>query len=526
MSTEFLLFLTTVAAISPLLTFAKLWQIKEWRIDRLSEHLRAEGYLRQIFGIIRPAILGLLGLVGLLGLLPRDLWTSSALGALALASAAQIVLRRQPAPVWTQKAITLVGANLALTETLAYALLMTENEPVTAFLPLAQPFLLFATWMLCRPVDHFLKQRILSEAKALRARHPELTVVGITGSVGKTTTKELLAHILGDRHPLATPAYVNTEMGVAQWLIRSLQNAKCKIPSIKYDVLIVEMGAYRKGEISLLCDIVKPTIGIMTFIGTQHIALFGSQKALCEAKSELLLALPKEGCAFLNADSNLCAGLRQAAKCPVTTIGTGGHADLKAFDIEETPQGIRFRVGETLITVPLHGTHNVANVLLAFAAARHLGMQHAAIAAKLRTFIPPERTFQVRSERGVVILDDTHNASPESFKAAIAWARTQPMEQKFLLTSGLIELGEQQDRIHMELGALAAPVFDDMIVLNARAARLLEQGFGKPVLTHTKEIPALEPGSLLVCIGRMPSSTIHRLLPVANEPKNKQQKNE
>jgi len=527
MNTALLIIVTLFASLSPLLTFANLWQVKEWRIDRLKEHLRNEGYFRQIFGTIRPCILGLLGIFGLLGILTPEQWISASLAALSAVAVLQFLLHKQPKPVWTRKAQVLIGSSLLLTLLIAYALLALSLSngrptPYALLLPIIiilQAPLLFISWTLFKPVDHFLKKRIMDRAKALRAQHPSLTVIGITGSVGKTTTKELLAHILQDQNPLVTPEHVNSEMGVSQWLIQKLerwQESDALRPT-PY-ALIIEMGAYRRGEIATLCDIAKPNLGIVTFIGNQHIALFGSQEELCEAKGELIAALPEDGHAFLNGDSSMCAQLRAKAACPVTTVGTGGPGDLEAFEIEETPRGIRFRVGETMFDLPLHGTHNVTNVLLAIAVAEHLGIERQDIAQKLRTFSPPKQTFEVRQQSGVTVLDDTHNASPASFRAAIDWARTQPAQKKILLSSGLIELGQAQDTTHTELGALASGVFDAAVFLDKKSAKYFEKGLKKNVEILSKNTQKVDAGSLLVCEGRMSPSTIQKLLPYAPMP--------
>ena len=134
------------------------------------------------------------------------------------------------------------------------------------------------------------------------------------------------------------------------------------------------------------------------------------------------------------------------------------------------------------------------------------------IAQRLRSYQPPSHTFAVHTERSVTYLDDTHNSSAASFKAAIAWARTQPFEQKILLASGLIELGEEQDRTHSELGSQARGIFDRVIFLNKKSGGQFATGFGS-VEILSKDAAQIPPDSLLVCIGRMPLSTIQRLIP-------------
>ena len=502
-----------VASLSPLLTFAALWQVKEWRVSRLMEHLRRENWFTQLFGRLRPALIVLTLLLMFIPAVPRSLALMGGLTLLAMLTAVQAGLRKQRRPVWTQKARILVGAALAMTLTTALLAVLPASpvpEELLPLLPMLQPLFLAIAWALFWPVDRALKNRVMNEARRIRMQNPDLQVIAITGSVGKTTTKELLAHVLSVLRPLATPAHVNTEIGVAQWITMELPRymAERKEPGI----LIVEMGAYQKGEIALMSSYVRQTIGVVTHVGTQHIALFGSQQALFEAKSEIITALPPGGHAFLNGDNEYCRKMKELAPCPATIVGTGGSADLEAFDIEETSGGIRMTVDGQAVTVPLHGTHNVTNVLLAVAVARHLGLDMETIARRLTSFQPPSRTFQVRDARGVKILDDTYNGSAASMKAAVAWARTQPYEQKTLLFAGLIEMGEEQERTETDLGELAASVFNRVIVIDPLSARNVAKGFGKPV-----ESPAsaarVTPGSLFVCVGRMPASAIDRLLP-------------
>ena len=510
-----------VGSIAPLLTFASLWQRKEWRIDRLREHCSKEGWARQLLGIVRPAAFAAALLAAGSPHISLEESAFVLLLFFPLLTVVQCVLRRQPKPVWTAKAMLMVLLTLSITlcTTGLAILLYIELYPqpqellllVLSLIVVGQPLCMAVVWALLWPVDYVLKKRIMRKAQNLRERHPNLTVIGVTGSVGKTTTKDLLQHVLKDRSPLVTPAHVNADIGVARWMIQKLQPKK-----LHTDTLVVEMGAYRPGEIQTLCSFVQPNYGVLTYVGQQHIALFGSQQALQKAKGELLDALPQDGKAFLNADSTLCAELADSTPCLVTTVGTGGNADLEAQDIQEHAGGIRFSTGSTLYDVPIHGTHNVTNVLLAIAVAESLGMPSAEIAGKLSTYTPQKQTFQVRTEGNVQILDDTHNASPASLRAAIQWANDQPTEHKILLTSGLIELGKEQDQIHTELGELASTVFERVVFTQETSRRAFAKGYGKHVELlgkFTAGVP--KDNALLVCIGRMNQRTIQKMIPHA-----------
>lgn len=506
-----------LAALSPLLTFSRLFQVKEWRWDRLREHLRREGWFRQLFGIVRPAVVG----IGILAFIilrvagakyPWDvsaLWIAWTL--LAWFTLFRFVVGKQARPVWTAKAILISVAAFILMIAVGGALCIFEENIIAlvlmTILPLSAFIFVLLSWSVFLPLDRILKSLIIKRARAVRSKCKNIAVIGITGSVGKTTTKELLAHILSDRKLLVTPAHVNTEMGVANIVIQKL--------SSEHQIFIVEMGAYRRHEIELLCSIVRPHIGIITFVGKQHLGLFGSQEDLVQAKGELFESLPAEGHAFLNADTEFSEDLMKRAKCPVRTVGTGGHATFEAFEIEEQPNGISFTLRDTPFLVPLHGTHQVSNVLLAAACAEVLGVPISESAKRLQTFKAPVQTFERKDgESGQIILDDTHNASPESFRAAIEWARTHGAKKKVLITSGLLELGKEEQGIHEELGLLSRNVFDEVIFLSKKCVRYFEQGFGRQIRVFPKKKfkMKVEKEMLIVCEGRMPVGVVERLL--------------
>ncbi len=155
----------------------------------------------------------------------------------------------------------------------------------------------------------------------------------------------------------------------------------------------------------------------------------------------------------------------------------------------------------------------MTNALLAIAVAEKLGMSLEAISQRLKKFHPPERTFRVRTERGVKILDDTYNASPDSFRAAIAWTQNQPQKEKILVFSGIIELGKEENEIHRSLGESAKGLFSKVYVTNKKYVRPLSQGLDEKVEYISDNPVQISTGGLLVCIGRMELSTIEKLLP-------------
>ncbi len=510
--------LTLVACLSPMLTLVTLWQRKEWRWDRLLDHLKAEGFFTQIFGFLRPALLGLwivlLVIVSLSGFDIRLFPMGCALlllAPLATVSLLQLALRRQKMPTWTLKAKILLGITILLTLTTTVQLaLHTTGVIGLAFLPTLQSLFLIVAWVLFLPIDRLLKKKRTAQAAALRDQFSNLLVIGVTGSVGKTTTKELLAHILAPLSPLVTPEHVNTEMGVAMWLLQTLPLLK----RIDSRMAIVEMGAYKMGEIDAICRMTKPTMGIITRIGEEHLALFGSRQNIAQAKTELFASLPATGHAFFPATDTFADYLRTRAQATVHTIGSAKPADAIVEQATSDASGIHFVMDGTSYSIPIQGIHNVPNAALAISCARTLGQSPDDIAKRLQSFVLQQHTFNLRHEHDIDILDATYNASPQSFDAAIEWAAAQPHAQKYLITSGIIELGKEEAGLHEAIAKRASSVFAQAFITSKRFLPYFQTGgFDNRAMLLKNMKTKLPKNSLLVCISRMSDATIAKLLP-------------
>ena len=510
--------LVFLAVISPLLTFSALFQQKEWRMDRLVEHLRREGFFSQLFGSIRPAVLCLFLLWACwIGIytngntdtnVPSFQDLSVELGlllALAILAGAQFEMRRQRVPKWTHKAILLliIAAVLSMTSVIGAMI----HPVLLPFVLLLQPLYVCAAWILLWPLDSLLKKRVMNRDRRVRSRINNATVIGIAGSVGKTTTKELLKCVLQDLHPLVTPEHVNTEMGVAGWMIREISKLETQNSN---PVLIVEMGAYRVGEIKLMSSFVKPTIGVMTALGSDHLALFGSEEKIIKANGELIAALPQNAHAFLYGDNDGCKILAARATCPVTLTNS---ADLIASNVVETPEGISFSILNSQFSIPLHGLHNVDNILLAIGVARKLGKPDSRIAELLLSFRPLSNTFNVRQETNITILDDTYNSSRLSITAALDWAKNRTERPRVLLMSGLLETGSHESAFLEELGSLAKDSIERVIFTTDTNTQSFAKGFQSPIEVLNVNTARVPSGSLILALGRMSPSAIKKLLP-------------
>jgi UDP-N-acetylmuramoyl-tripeptide--D-alanyl-D-alanine ligase len=298
-------------------------------------------------------------------------------------------------------------------------------------------------------------------------RKLDLRVIGITGSVGKSTTKEMIAEVLSTRyHTLKSPGNLNNEIGLPLTMLQL---------SSGYQHAVLEMGFYVPGEIDFLCDIAQPQVGVITNIGTVHAERAGSQEAIARGKTELVQALPPapEGVAILNFDDPWVRKMEEKTKARVFFYGLSSEAHLWADQVEGLGlDGIRFRMhyqGETLtVKIPLIGRHSVHTALRASAVGLAEGMNWQEIIEGLSQGHMQLRLAAVRSENGALLLDDSYNASPESMLAALNLL-DELDGRKVAVLGDMLELGPYERGGHEMVGLRAAQVADVLLTLGERA---------------------------------------------------------
>lgn len=317
---------------------------------------------------------------------------------------------------------------------------------------------------LCLRVDNTISA-LQQIARFWRRKFPNLRVVGITGSVGKSTTKEMVSEVLGVRYPtLKSPGNLNNEIGLPLTLLKLGKG---------YDRAVLEMGFYVIGEIAFLCDIAQPQIGVVSNIGTVHAERAGSQENIFLGKSELVQALPAgDGVAVLNFDDPWVRKMEEKTKAKVFFYGLSPEADLWADQIEGLGlDGIRFRLHyqkETLHTrIPMIGRHSVHTALRAAAVGLSDGMAWQEILEGLSQGHTQLRLVAVRSESGALILDDTYNAAPESMMAALNLL-DELDGRKIAVLGDMLELGPYERQGHEMVGMRAAQVAKTLITLGTR----------------------------------------------------------
>jgi UDP-N-acetylmuramoyl-tripeptide--D-alanyl-D-alanine ligase len=298
-----------------------------------------------------------------------------------------------------------------------------------------------------------------------------IPVIGITGSVGKTTTKELIAAVLATKgNVLKTAANYNNEIGVPKTLLEL---------SPEHDYAVIEMAMRAKGEIALLTDLVRPTVGVITNVGTAHIGRLGSEEAIAQAKCELLAQMPSNSVAILNYDnSRLIATAKTVWQGETLTYG------LESGDIQGQLVDNQIYVDGIQLPLPLPGRHNASNFLAALAVAKVLQIDWSLLSAGLKIDLPGGRSQRYNLPNDLVILDESYNAAPEAMTAALNLLAETPGLRHIAVVGAMKELGERSPQFHKEVGITAKQLnLDALLILvdGADAAEIANGAEGMAV---------------------------------------------
>jgi UDP-N-acetylmuramoyl-tripeptide--D-alanyl-D-alanine ligase len=306
-----------------------------------------------------------------------------------------------------------------------------------------------------------------------RQRHA-IPLVAVTGSNGKTTTKELIAAVLGTRWTvLRSAASFNNQWGLPLTLLRL---------GPEHEVAVVEIGTNQPGEIAALSALAAPTVGVVTIVVAQHTEFLGSIEGVREEKAALVRALPASGTAVLNADDARVLGMARDTRARVLTFGTTPAAAVHlASEVTDDRDGLRFSLaheGErTAVHLALAGRHNVANALAAAATGVAFGLGLAEIARGFEAATPVKGRCVWRAAGGVEILDDTYNANPVSLRAALETVAARPRSGRLVVVLGdMLELGDIADEAHREAGRqVAALGVDEFLGVGPRARLAVQE---------------------------------------------------
>lgn len=306
---------------------------------------------------------------------------------------------------------------------------------------------------------------------AVRGRY-DIPVIAVTGSSGKTTTKDLIASVLSEKYKtLKTQGNFNSEFGVPQTLINLNRS---------HEAAVIEMGMDHAGEIHCSINLVKPHYAVITNIGTAHIELLGSQKNIFSAKMEITETLNEGDYLIVNGDDPLLA-LIEDKPYRVIRVGIDGeNLDLKASQVSSDGDGVRFCVDGTRYYFPLPGRHNVYNALMSIWLGKNLGLSQAEIQRGLDHFIPSSNRMKIYEKNGITIIDDSYNANPSSMAAALSVLKDigESKKRRIAVLGDMLELGDFSRNSHQEIGEKAAEIADLTIAVGEESKAYLLSGNG------------------------------------------------
>lgn len=352
-----------------------------------------------------------------------------------------------------------------------------------------------AALLVDHPVDADVPQLVVTDTgKALLQlagwyrRRFRLPVVGLTGSVGKTTTKEFIALVLGAKYnTLKTQGNLNNEIGVPQMLFR-LEDS--------HTAAVIEMGMNHFGEISRLTRAVAPTVGLITNIGVSHIENLGSRAGILQAKLEILEGMAPDAPLIVNVDNDMLRTVKLGDRPLLTFAIDDQSADFTATDIAEQGSTTTFTVHHSTftqsVTIPTVGIHNVYNALAAMAVGYVTGVDPVAAAAALANYVPAGMRQNLVQVGGVQVIEDCYNASPDSMRAALQTLGKLPVHRRYAVLGAMLELGDYAKEAHTQVGKMAAENgIDGVLAYGADAAYIVEAakqaGLENARLFDTKE---------------------------------------
>lgn len=354
-----------------------------------------------------------------------------------------------------------------------YLMLMIE-----AIITYFSYFIVWIAKIINTPVEKFVYKYYEIKAKNKLKSMNNLKVVGITGSYGKTSSKNILNDILNIKFiSRPTPRNLNTEYG----LMITINNHLDKFD----DIFIAEMGAYKRGEIKTLCDMVHPKYGILTRIGLAHLETFGSPENIIKTKFELIESLPDDGIAVLNRDDPKQVSYQIKSKCKKVWIGIEQEdVDVRAIDIECNSRGSKFNVifkgddNKYPFETKLLGNHNIYNILAGIALGREFGISIKELEQGVRKVKSIEHRLELKNLGYMYMIDDAYNSNPVGASAALDVLKMMP-GMKVVVTPGMTELGEKEKELNHIFGTQIASVADYVILVGEKKTKPIFEGLNE-----------------------------------------------
>ncbi len=344
---------------------------------------------------------------------------------------------------------------------------------LAVIVPLVSWLLICPMALITAPIEARISKGYENEARAILKERDDLLKIAITGSYGKTSTKNVLRSLLSEKYyTLMTPASYNTPMGITRTIRENLKRI--------HEVFICEMGADHVDDISYLMDFVKPRYGILTSIGPQHLNTFGNLENIIKEKMQVIEKLPRDGVGIINYDNEYIRSY--TIKNPIKIIKVGidqEDVDYRAIDLKYDSSGLSFKVflhGELEeFKTSLLGKHNIINILLAIAMAAELGVDVKMMKTAIASLRPIEHRLELKAINGYRFIDNAFNSNPISSKLSLDVLKLMP-GKRVIVTPGLIDLGKDEERYNEEFGAYMKDRVDVAILIGKNRAKAIIKG--------------------------------------------------
>jgi UDP-N-acetylmuramoyl-tripeptide--D-alanyl-D-alanine ligase len=395
---------------------------------------------------------------------------------------------------FTKRAVRLFIMELLLAAALPVVIWITTQDmrdvaASFAFIIFFSSLIVLLANTLIKPVEIAINRWYIRDAKKKMQHYPNLMIIAVTGSFGKTSVKHFLQSILSEQYNvLITPGSFNTTLGVVRTIREQLQPV--------HEVFIVEMGAKKIGDVAEICDIVHPQYGVITAVGAQHLETFGTVENVKKAKMEVITALPASGTGFVNADHLAAGDVPAEVKAKVLSFAVQADADYRAQQITYTNKGMAFEVhnrqGKQLsLETALLGEHNVSNLLACCAVALELGLEKYKIEKAVKGIRAVAHRLEVKTlPNGITVVDDAFNSNPVGSKMALEALHRMAGNRKIVITPGMIELGEKEYALNYAFGQAIARNCDVAVLVGVHRTKPIREGI------QSAGFPA---GNLVVC---------------------------
>ncbi|KPJ56921.1 hypothetical protein AMJ49_03315 [Parcubacteria bacterium DG_74_2] len=471
-----------IREVKAILFWLYLWQLKEYHLGRFLDHFRTEKGKRILFlPIFKIFLIPVFIFFKFIFPVLLTIFYFLESGKVFF----DIFQKKLKKPVFTKKMTFLIFFCFGF-QTFYLLSVFQKTSIFTLWLlvfDILTPAIASGILLFFQPLTVLIRNKIIKKAKEKRKKFKDLIVIGITGSYGKTSTKEFLATILSEKFKvLKTLKHQNSEVAISQCVLNDLKK--------EHQVFVVEMGSYNRGGIKLLADICKPKIGILTGINEQHMATFGSQENIIKTKFELIESLPEDGLAILNEESEKIKNQKSKIKTynpklkNIRFCSKKETSDIWAEDIKIEKEFISFKAlsqdGDfAQFTLNLFGAQDIENLLLAALCAKELGMKLSEISKASQKIKPEQGGMKlVKAKKGLDIIDSTYSANPDGVIAHLDYLKIWE-GKKAIVMPCLIELGRASKEVHERIGEKIGKVCDLAIITTKDRFKETKKGFIK-----------------------------------------------